>query len=169
MGKNYIASPMSRKDIRYKANYLRKLLGLEKDLYIDVLRILEMVLPQLGVNYEIVGISELNEEAVTDTGKALIKIREDVYNGARKGVGRYRFTIMHEIAHLMLHDEDTICLARGEKPRESYLDPEWQADAFAGEFLIPYDLTKNMSESEIVRCCGVTPKAARCQIKAQKR
>ena len=32
MGKNYIASPMSRKDIRYKANYLRKLLGLEKDL-----------------------------------------------------------------------------------------------------------------------------------------
>ena len=169
MAKTYVASPMSRLDIRNMAKKFRELLGIQNDLYVDVLRILEMLLPSMGVNYEIVKNSELNTEAITIPGENLIKIREDVYLGARKGVGRYRFTIMHEIAHLILHDYSTIRLARGDEKPVAYLDPEWQADAFAGEFLVPYNLTKNMTEAEIVKYCRVTPKAAQCQIKKQRR
>lgn len=169
MAPNYVASPMSRADIRHIAKCFREMLGLKDVLYVDVVRLLEFVLAKLGVNYEVVGVSELKEEAVSHPATDTIIIREDVYSGACQGVGRYRFTIMHEIAHLLLHDTQSIRLARGEKPREAYLDPEWQADAFAGEFLVPYSLTCNMTEKEIVEKCGVTPRAAKCQIKAQKR
>jgi Zn-dependent peptidase ImmA (M78 family) len=73
-------------------------------------------------------------------------------------------TITHEFAHYLLHDE-AIGLARvmeGEKLKP-YHDPEWQAKAFAGEFLIPAHLISNLSIDEIVIKCGVSYEAARYQ------
>mgnify|MGYP000952505712 FL=1 len=43
------------------------------------------------------------------------------------------------------------------------MDPEWQANAFAGELMAPYDLVKNMSVEEISEKCGMSMTAASIQ------
>ena len=163
------AEPLYRKNIRLMALKFREIFGIENELYIDVVRFLEFVLLRIGINFMIVENDEMEEEALTIPSEMLIKIREDVYEGAVSGVGRYRFTIMHEIGHIFLHTEDSICLARGKDNVEVYRDPEWQADAFAGEFLVPSHLTKNMSPAEISIKCGVSLQAATYQKRKQKK
>lgn len=83
---------------------------------------------------------------LTDPKTGDMYIREDVYNGACQGKGRDRFTIGHEFAHLLLHDNLVLGLARVDKniKVEIYRDPEWQANVFAGEFLIPTDCIGGM-------------------------
>ena len=166
---SYCADPLSRADIRKMALRFRKMLGLENELYIDVLRILEIFLPALGANYVIVAKTEMEEEARTYPERKEIIVREDVYEGARRGIHRYRLTIIHEIAHLLLHDSKHISLARSSEPLKAYRDPEWQASAFAGEFLMPYDLVKNMTIDEIVVACGVSRSAAETQTRAYRK
>jgi len=41
-----------------------------------------------------------------------------------------------------------------------YEDPEWQADCFAGELLMPYHLIQEMSKEEIMQKCKVSFTAA---------
>ena len=48
---------------------------------------------------------------------------------------RARFTVAHEIGHLILHEG--FALARGAVRHKHYEDSEWQADTFAAELLMP--------------------------------
>ena len=85
----------------------------------------------------------------------MIRIRESIYEGARQGKGRDRFTIMHEIFHFMWHDRDEISFARNPESVKLYENPEWQADVFAGS--VPYafkvDKRENRKSSyEGMRC-----------------
>lgn len=144
---------------------LRAIFKIQNELYVNVLAILEKVLPVWDSEFSplYVDDAELNALAVACPEEHTIIIRESVYLGARYGNGRDRFTIMHEIAHYMLHDKTSITFARGPEEIKIYEDPEWQADAFAGEFLMPYDLIKNLSAFDISRKCGVTIAAAEYQ------
>ena len=165
----YKAKPLSRADIRREALEWRRVLNLDTELYVDVLRMLELILPFLGFTYDYPSQEEMEEEAKTYPDQKLICIREDVYYGARKGVARYRFTVVHEIAHAILHSRASISFARSDIPLKAYMDPEWQANAFAGEFLMPYNLVKDMTIDEIVETCGVSRKAAVTQMQAYKK
>lgn len=63
-----------------------------------------------------------------------------------------------------------ISLARNPESVKAYEDPEWQADAFAGAFLMPSHLIKNMEVEEIMQRCGVSEAAAKFNLKiAQKK
>ena len=92
-----------------------------------------------------------------------IRIREDVYERACNGYGRDRLTMAHELGHLLLHRVETITLAREDGDISPYKDPEWQANAFAGELLAPYEYIKDMSVIDIARYYGITEKAASIQ------
>lgn len=79
-------------------------------------------------------------------GRTELILRQDVYEAMWKGNQRARFTATHEAAHALLshHKDMGTHLVEGAKPalyRRSdippYLDPEWQADVFAGTFLMP--------------------------------
>lgn len=165
----YVVKPMSRKDIRKKAEFVRKLQNAESTLYFDIMGFLEHTLPILfpGFTLSIGTVAEMGENhGLTFPDKNEIKLREDVYEGALNGNGRDRLTASHELFHFLVHSKKSIAFARtgsGEKPR--YTDPEWQADAFGGELLIPHMLAKNLTIDEIVENCGVSSKAARCQYK----
>lgn len=98
---------------------------------------------------------------VTNPGTETMKIREDVYVGAIKGNPRDRFTLCHELGHYLIHLPERVTFARGVVP--AYMDPEWQANAFAGELMAPYDLVKNMSVEEISEKCGMSMTAASIQ------
>ena len=169
MGTKFVAEPLSREKIRKFTLELRKLLKLENEIYFPVIPFLEVILPTIDPNFEfhIVTGEELpNKYAVAYPEENLIKIREDVYERAINGVPRDRFTIAHEIGHLILHTDNRIALARDMDMVNipSYRDPEWQANTFAGELLVPYELTMDMSLKEIEINCGVSKYVAKIQI-----
>ena len=92
-----------------------------------------------------------------------IRIREDVYERACNGYGRDRLTMAHELGHLLLHRVELITLAREDGDIPPYKDPEWQANAFAGELLGLYEYIKDMSIIDIASHYGITEKAASIQ------
>lgn len=171
---SYKAQGMSRKDIRKVIRFLRKLFQMESVQYFPIVRFLEYGLPMLFPNFqlEIVAKSEMgNKHGETFPSSYLIRIREDVYEGAVKGNLRDRMTIAHEIGHLFLHGNRSIALCRlepGERIRP-YEDPEWQTDAFAGELLAPSYLIRGLSIEEVNEEFGVSVSAARVQLRSLRR
>lgn len=165
---DYYVEPKSRKDLRQLANILRKHLGLQDTVYVPIVELLDL-LPEVfeDFNYEIVSDTELgkNVHAETDIRTGHIKIKESVYERACAGEGRDRMTIAHELGHYF-----TICFCGFKLQRNfensdipAYCQPEWQAKCFAGEFMIPEKLVKNMSIEEISEKCGVSYDAASVQ------
>ncbi len=155
-------TPMSRKNIREIARVFREASGLEDVLYFPIVQFIEWILPKLGLDFEIIAVNEMgNAYGVTHTGIRIMKIREDVYNGAVLGNPRDRFTLCHELGHFILHGPDRVSFARGEVP--AYMQPEWQANAFAGELMAPQNLVMGMWPDEIAEKCGMSLKAAEIQ------
>lgn len=165
---DYIVESKSRKELRRLAMILRKSLGLEDELRIPIVELLDVLAEVFpGFSYEIVSDNELpsNTHAETDIRTGHIKIKESVYYNACNGEGRDRMTIAHEIGHFF-----TLCicgftLQRNFERKEvkSFNDPEWQAKCFAGEFMVAYHLTGDMTVLEIIEACGVSPDAAEYQ------
>lgn len=166
----YTVEAKSRNDLRVFSNMLRRKLRLENEIKIPIIELLDIFCEVFeSFSYEIVPDDELpcDIHAETDVLSCHIKIKESVYDGACDGNGRDRMTIAHEIGHalmlccygfkLQLHRN----FSGGEiKP---YNDPEWQAKCFAGEFMVNYELTKNMTPEQIAISCGISLEAARYQ------
>lgn len=166
----YKAAPLSRVQIRNYAKTIRAKLGLTDCTRIDIVWLAEVVFPKFfakdGFLFEILTQAELgSDHGLTDPSTGHVMIREDVYDRACQGRGRDRLTIAHELAHFLLHNGVTLGLARaGENENiPPYCDPEWQASAFAGEFLMDADIIRNMTVSEIAEKCGVSTEAAAYQ------
>lgn len=162
-----VASPLSRRDIRQFAYSIRSSMQLADEPYFPIVQFLEFVLPKIypGFSYEIASKEEMgNLHGLTRPKENLILIREDVYEGACMGNGRDRFTLAHELAHFLIHTPDNVSFARssGEKI-PAYRDPEWQANTFAAELLIPAHLMRDRSIEQIASECGVSISAARVQ------
>ena len=166
MSVDYSVEPRSRSDLRHLASEIRKALRLDDQLYFPIVELLDVLEETLdGFSYSIIPDDELspNKHADTNVYTGEIRIKESVYNGARRGNGRDRMTIAHELSHYM-----TLCflglkLSRtiGGGKLKAYEDPEWQAKCLAGELLIPYRLTIGMTTDEIIEKCGVSRSAAR--------
>lgn len=164
-----IAEPLSRKDIRGMAEYIRMLDGSLNNLYFDILGFVEKKWPRIdpGFSFNVKTRQEMGDfHGLTYPDRNEINIREDVYERACNDTGRDRLTIAHEFFHLLQHERQNISLARtGNENIPLYRDPEWQADAFGGELLIPKRLTRGLTESQIIEACKVSPKAAKCQMR----
>lgn len=156
--------PLSLKQIRNFCNKVRKIFNVPPDAPIDIVRLYEYVLIEIGVDFEIVPQSEMgSKHGETLLQSNLIRIREDVYERACRGFGRDRLTMAHELGHLILHRVERIALSRDDGEIPPYKDPEWQANAFAGELLAPYKYIQEMSIKDIARYYGVTESAAKVQ------
>lgn len=102
--KNYVAQGVSRKQIKAFTKYIRKLCGMSNCVYFPVIKFFELILPTLveDFTYEIVEYSQKpDKEGETTPSQNIIRIREDVYEKTVQGDGRARFTILHEIGHLL--------------------------------------------------------------------
>ena len=165
----FIAESTSRLKLRKLANKIKDKFNLQGNLYLDVLRLLELICVVIpDTNYEIVPDDTFPPHIHGDTDiiKKEIRIKESVYDGAVNRNGRDRMTVAHEIAHLLLlGGMFDIKLQRNFKKDEvlPYRSPEWQAKCFAAELLIPADLTKDMTPKEIAQKCGVSKAAANYQ------
>ncbi len=161
---NICATALSRIKIRDLTRELREIIGVQNELYFPIVYFIEWVLgnPDNDFNFKIVPIAEMEDTyGTTNTESNIMKIREDVYDGAVAGNPRDRFTLCHELGHFLLHQPQFISFARGAIP--TYCQPEWQANTFAAELMAPYDLVKNMSPEEISLKCGMSKMAANIQ------
>ena len=169
-----VARPLSRRKIRKASNLIRKFYSAKygDEIKIDVIKLLEVILPSLDDEFEYDYVTRDvlgNKHGLTKPDEMKILIREDVYLGALENKGRDRMTIGHEIGHLILHNEESVSFAREFEEPKTYEDPEWQAKAFAGELLIPFEFAvENPSISKIAEVCGVSRKAAETHLNALK-
>lgn len=164
-----IAEPLSRKAIRNTAELIRRIDGSENNLFFDIVKFLEVTLPSIdsNFNFRVMPQEELGEcHGITYPDRDEIQIRQDVYDRAVDGSGRDRLTMAHELGHLLFHEKQNISYARMGDSSEvvTFRNPEWQADAFGGELLIPHKLTQGLSVEEIMKSCKVSEKAALCQM-----
>lgn len=168
---SFIAPPLSRNDIRRIARFFRKILGLEDEKTFPIVEVFEWGMPLIDEEfvYDIQPIEKMGtRHGLTYPDQHLIVIREDVYERATRGAGRDRLTIAHEIGHYIMHDPKKLALARTERDDmelPAYLDPEWQANAFAGELLAPAYIIRGMTPEEVVFKCKVSMDAALKQLK----
>lgn len=166
------ASPLSRRDIRNFAADLRRRLQLDPAKQVDILWLLEDIMPLIlndaDFHLEIVPCDDMGDvHALTAVDRHTIYVREDIYERAARGYGRDRFTITHELGHYLLHDGIAIGLARKGQSENvpRYCDPEWQADCFSGEFLMPAEHIQHMTVESIARTYGVSTQAATFQLR----
>lgn len=160
------AVPRSRESIRKMARWVREQLNMEDRLDFPIVEVIEFLAvdEEEAFDYEIVSEVEMTDTyGTTNTMSNIMKIRENVYEGAVNGNPRDRFTLCHEFGHWFLHQPEYVSFARGSIPK--YCDPEWQANTFAAELMIPYYLVKGMSMEEIVEKCGVSYTCAEIQKK----
>lgn len=158
--------PQSTSNIRRVAGGFRKFLDIRES-NIDMGEFLEVTLHQNGVIFHIDDPSHpflLPDEdacALPDDRKIILTPR--TYDGIYHGDPRARFTLAHEVGHILLHNSEIQGLARGNRLGTShkvYCDSEWQADTFAAEFLMPADIARGMSEEEIMNTFGVSHSSA---------
>lgn len=135
-------APLSSESIMRKAFDTRSLIQRvlqSKDPYLDPLFFLEQLHNAELIQLEVVEFDELpNEYAITIPSQRIIKLRADTHESALKKEARSRFTIAHELGHLLLHANTVPQFAFSQAPsNHSYIeDVEWQANEFAGWLLV---------------------------------
>lgn len=172
MSKNRI-SPLSKIAIRNYAMKIRKLLGYSKRDFINVSKLfdrLSILFAEKGLifDYRILpDDSDLfyeKEEAWTDMQTGIIYIKESVMEQAcRRKYKRGSFTLVHELGHYLLHYlsiDVRLTRVADNVYVPLYRDPEWQADTFASEFLMPFEECLKLDSEEIRKTFHVSRKAA---------
>jgi Zn-dependent peptidase ImmA (M78 family) len=173
-GQDFSVTPRSWKSIRTIANNFRKSVGLDQEPSLPVMELVEDVLyTRLGLfRLEITDHSEMNgAEGFTDPLGSFMMIREDVYVKALNGDGRARFTVAHELGHMILHTGQPL-LAR--VPSNHNFKPyelsEPQANKFAAELLMPPPFFKSTDTiSSVADRHGVSMDAAKFQLKGLRK
>lgn len=168
---DYRTKPITRKEIRNIARFIRRLFKCRNKYYFDVINAFEQ-LPFIFNNVITEVVSDNDPELgkapstiIPDMkGKYTIKIKQYVYEGAYfHKIGGYRNHIMHEICHLFLFLLGYLPhFDRVYKNNElkNYESVEWQAKALAGEVLIPFENTKGLTAKQIMKKCKVSKDAA---------
>lgn len=172
----YKVPAVTNNEIIQLAHEFRKILRFEPTEPIDILWVLEsamrVIFKQYNFDFEVKPVEEMSEHAYTDPNTGKIYIREDIYERAYCGEGRDRFTIAHEIGHYILHANPAVARYPRIYPGDDvkpYEDSEWQADAFAGEFLCPCQTIQGMTPEQIAEKYGVSVPAAKTQLKKSLR
>jgi hypothetical protein len=157
----------SKADIAGVANLVRKHLGLDQKAFFPVMEVYEALdLLYEDARFEPREIHEMGEDhGRTYPDRNLIHIREDVYERADDHHPRDRFTMCHELGHLMLHRNVALSRIDPMKPPKIFRNSEWQADTFASHLLMPSDLLDRYHVVEsVMDAFGVSSQAAAARL-----
>lgn len=172
---DYETRPTNRRELRLFSKLFRIRCGFTIDEPIDPLLLLDR-LPDISgfenVRYEIVEDSELpgNVPAQCDQNDTgfIIKVKESIYDGAyEKNLGGNRMHIMHEIMHPFADYLGFKPIFSRElvKSIPLFRSLEWIVMALAGEVMMPYKATSEMTVEEIMQTYGVSKAAAEKRLK----
>ncbi|MBM6724317.1 ImmA/IrrE family metallo-endopeptidase [Pseudoflavonifractor phocaeensis] len=119
---------------------------------------------------ELLGLSELKEK--TDGFCAVTENHIYIFYDSSLPVGRQRFTISHEIGHLMLgHVGPGTATIENREPTGTEREEETQANQFAARLLAPACVLHEVGATtaeEIRRLCGISMQAAEYRAKRMK-
>lgn len=112
---------------------------------------------------ELLGLSELKEK--TDGFCAVTENHVYIFYDSSLTVGRQRFTVAHEIGHLMLgHVGPDAATVENREPTGAERDEETQANQFAARLLAPACVLHELGATEpweIQELCGISKQAAK--------
>ena len=167
------ANALSKSGIRNYALRIRTLLGYKNCDYINapaLFDLLTILFAKQGLDFDYRIMPDDHEvfiekeEAYTDISSGIIYIKESVMvKECQNGYTRETFTLIHELGHYLLHylqSDARLSRVSDDTYVPPYCDPEWQADTFASEFLMPYDECIKMNAYEIQKKYHVSKKAA---------
>lgn len=161
----HIVRPLSVESIHKIVFMLRKKFDLENIIKFPIVEFIELLLPRLMPDFElqigsIVEMGNINGQTFPD--KHIIRIREDIYEGAIHGNTRDRMTLAHEVGHLFLHANQDVGMCRVADQRRiaAYISSEWQANTFAGQLLAPTYLLRGKTTEEIQNLFNISYSAA---------
>lgn len=162
-------APTSLQKIRAQAFNFRDRVGLTSP-YIKVVGLLEVLQEFEVLEYEVVEDHILGEEeAVSYPDQGFMRIKESVYDRAYAGDGHCRFTIAHELGHMIMHRGQSNYARGSNGSHEVYEDSEWQADTFASELLIDVrSISDNADEYDVSEIFGVSLSAARYRLRKER-
>lgn len=167
---DYVTKSTNRKELRLLAKLFRSIMGLSQTERIDPIALLDR-LPDIesfsDVTYEVVDDKDLPHnvpaECIKTENGYHIRIKESVYNKAYKeNNGACRMHILHEIMHPYADKVgfQPIFTRVVYKKIPPYKSLEWIVMALAGEVMMPYEATENMTVPEIIDTYGVSVPAA---------
>ncbi len=160
---DYITKPVSRNQLRQYALVFRDLFDVPAEGPFPVLDALEK-LPDVfkGSTYIVVEDDAMPKnvvaQCVKNEGKGFtIEIKQYIYDGALKGICAYCGFILHEMAHIFMYEIGyTPVFQRSFADTPLYCSVEWQVKAITGEIAMPYEETRGMSVSEIIKKYNVS-------------
>lgn len=164
------SGPLTIKAIRMVAQAIRDFYGISNDKPFPIAHFIEdmpRMFAKTGFEFRVLTDSDprLDDKhpANTDVANHIMYMKQTTYDNMCDGHGFERFTGSHEVGHYILSCVYGVPLYRTLSDDEevpSYMDPEWQADTFAAELLMPYDECLYLSVEEIERRYRVSKKAA---------
>lgn len=131
--------PLSTVAVRHRASLARRVLVPKNAPFFAMGPFLERLL-QWGIAYDVIEADGLpiGVEACCIPEQLSIKLSERTYSAACRDDPRARFTVIHELGHILL--AHTRSFHRDDRRQiQAYEDSEWQANTFATEFLMPID------------------------------
>ena len=181
-----IVRPLSRAAIEREAHILTKRFFpevLREPGRFPVLELFDLLSDPFGLEPGVEDLSPGVEGATFPDGRVLVS--EETYRKAAEGLGRARFTIVHEAYHGIRHrrqiarrliDTGKLVLHR-RQTIPPFQDPEWQADAFASAILMPATMvdvvldgvSRNYWRRAVADCFGVSPGTAGARLRVLMR
>lgn len=164
-----VVPPKSRAVIENISATFREALGDARNVprfpIVEIYEWLKEIAP--GGRYEVIESHLMgDDDARTYPDKGLILLREEVYEAAAQEQGRARFTLAHELGHLIMHRNISFARINPQSPPKIYENSEWQADVFASHLLMPEVLISGYSDvDEVMRDFRVSRKAAELRLK----
>lgn len=156
---------IDKNQLRKVADQIREEYWPEDILPIDTTKIIELRLKlEVEPKFDLLSASDMDAYLKTDLSG--IVVDHDCYM-QDKFANRLRFSLAHELGHYFLHKDvySGLPLVSIEDwkdftlnvPEAEYGNFEWQANEFAGRFLVPYDKLKSKVEEslEMIRKLGL--------------
>lgn len=165
-----IAPPRDRNSIRKDVYRIKKHLRLDKEQYVDIIAVLELMLPVVDPQFLLLPVEDrelAGRYAEFRPEEHTIYVKQSVYDAAYRGGGWARMILAHEFGHYVYHDSQSVAYAYL-NPNEHItpdIDPERQADIFAAEFLAPSGEIKGLTPQQVQRQYGVSALAAKNQLR----
>lgn len=161
--------PQSRVKLRGLAGLVRKFVPVLGP-YFPIVDVIELRFAALdepfAISLDVRETEELGgDHAQSIPSERLIMVRKDVYRGACEDRGRDRFTLAHELGHVLLHPDAVHARRCRRQEIKAYCNSEWQANAFAAELLMPVEHIHLCSSiADVMRIFGVSHDAANYQV-----
>lgn len=166
-------NPLSIARIKKEADRVRKEFNAPLDSFFPIYEYIQNLYDNGKLDYQILDDDDSmfgeNEYAKYDMDNNIIYVKDSVDAEANEDIGRARFTLSHELFHYIQAKVLNFKFEETEDKVEDYKNPEWQANEFAGQLLVP-DEYIHLSHEEIMEKFLVSEECALYRkVKAKRR